>query len=331
MRLLVLGGTAWFSRAVAAQAHARGHEVVCAARGRSGDVAKGVRLVTADRDDPGALDGLATEHWDSVVDVTRIPSHARGAVAVLADVTDHWLYVSTGSVYRDHATPHQTADADLLDPPGADVDEADAEHYGELKRACELAVLEAMPDRTMLMRPGLIVGPGDPSGRFAYWLHHATTSPALLVPERADDLVQLIDVRDLASWTVTLAEQQTTGVLDGLAPPTTRAKFVADVLAGVGATPELVWVDQQFLADHDVAMWMGERSIPLWVPVPEYAGFMARDVSVSIAAGLVVRPLADTARDTLDWLRQTPGAKLTGLTDGEHAELLDATRAQPAG
>jgi 2'-hydroxyisoflavone reductase len=328
MRLLVLGGTAWFSRAVAAHAIERGHEVVCAARGDSGSAAAGTHLVRVDRDEPHALSRLAGEDWDSVVDVARRPSHARSAVATLGRSTNHWLYVSTVSVYADHRTPGQTEDAPTLAPAGSDVDESDMKWYGELKRACEVAVAEALPDRFLLLRPGLIVGPGDPSGRFAYWPHHALRARDLLVPGSPEDSIQLVDVRDLASWTVRLAEQQVTGVLNGIGPAMPRDAFVESVIGGVGSRPRRTWVSDNFLVEQDVQPWAGHRSIPLWIADEEWAGFMAHDVSAAIAAGLQLRPLADTARDTSAWMHETPEAEITGLTDVEHDEVLAAWHAR---
>jgi len=330
MRLLVLGGTAWFSREIAARATARGHEVVCAARGESGAAAEGARLVRVDRDEAGALDSLAAERWDSVVDVTRVPSHARSAVAALAGSTSHWLYVSSISVYADHSRPGLDTNSPVLAPAGPELDERDPEHYGQLKRACEIAVIDALPERSVVMRPGLIVGPGDPSGRFSYWPHHAASASDLLVPGTPDDPVQFVDVRDLADWSVTLAERQQTGTLDGTGPAMARERFVQEVLEGVGASPRLVWADESFLRDHDVRMWMGERSIPLWVDHPDYAGLMAWDVSAALAAGLSVRPVAETVADTSAWLRATPDAAVTGLTGAEQAELVSLAASRPS-
>jgi nucleoside-diphosphate-sugar epimerase len=303
--------------------------VVCAARGVSGQVADGARLVVADRDRPDTLAILAGERWDAVVDVTRRRSHARSALGSLARSTAYWLFVSTCSVYADHATRGQTTDAPTLQPAGEDVDELDIENYGEVKRACEVAASGALPDRSLLLRPGLIVGPGDPTGRFSYWPHHAATAAELLVPGTPDDAVQLIDVRDLAAWIVALAERAATGVLDGVGPSTTRAEFVDQVVQGVRANPRLTWVDDDFLTGQDVRAWMGERSIPLWIPGVEYAGFMTRDVTRSLAAGLAVRPLAQTASDTLAWLESSPGAEITGLTSDEHAAVLEAWARRP--
>lgn len=324
MRFLVLGGTAWLSREIAVQAQEEGHDVVCAARGESGPVAEGAEWFQVDRDGPDALNELARQEWDSIIDVTRHPSHARAAVAALADSAEHWIYVSSISVYADYETQHQDVHAATVEPAPDDVDETDPTRYGELKRACEVAVTDALPDRSLVVRSGLIVGPGDPSGRFAYWPHHASTAPALLVPGRPDDDVQLIDVRDLAAWLVRLAEGEVVGTFDGVGPPMPREQFVHEVCSGVEAEPELVWVDEEFLSAHDVRMWSGERSIPLWVPYPAYAGMMARDVLISIDADLRVRLLAETARDTLAWLRETPDAPVTGLTDEQHADLIKA-------
>ncbi|MPZ95975.1 MAG: NAD-dependent epimerase/dehydratase family protein [Propionibacteriales bacterium] len=326
MRILVLGGTAWLSRQIAADATSRGHDVVCAARGVSGAAADGVRLVRVDRDDADALAPLADEQWDAVIDVTRLPSHARSAVSTLAGSTKQWLYVSTISVYAEHDAAGQGIDGRLLEAAGPDADESNLELYGELKRACEVAV-ETGIDRPLIVRPGLVVGPGDPSGRFAYWPRRFAQDDTVVAPGTPGDAVQVIDVRDLAAWLVDLVERGTTGVFNGVGPRVSRAEFHAAVAAGVGRDPELVWADHERLTEEKVEMWMGPRSVPLWVPEPEYSGHMSRDVSDSVAAGLTLRPLADTARDTLTWLGETPDAKVTGLTDDEHAELLAALRA----
>jgi nucleoside-diphosphate-sugar epimerase len=190
-----------------------------------------------------------------------------------------------------------------------------------------VAVTDALADRSLLVRPGLIVGPGDPSGRFAYWPHQALRARELLIPGSPEDPVQLVDVRDLASWSVRLAEQRVTGVLNGMGPSISRDAFVESVIGGIGSRPLRTWVPDEFLVEQEVQPWMGRRSIPLWVPGKEWAGFMSRDASAAIAAGLQLRPLSDTARDTSAWLHETPDAELTGLTDPEHDEVLAAWHA----
>jgi hypothetical protein len=175
-----------------------------------------------------------------------------------------------------------------------------------------------------VIRPGLVVGPDDPSGRFAYWPWRLAEGGEVVAPGAPDDSVQVIDVRDLAAWIVDCAERRTAGTFDGVGERLSRAEFLTQAAAGVGVRPDLTWVPQEFLVEQEVAPWSGPRSIPLWLPLPEYAGFMAHDEAPARAAGLAPRPVAETARDTLDWLRKTPDAARTGLTREEEAGLLEA-------
>lgn len=323
MRMLVFGGTAFLSHAIAAEAVARGHDVTCAARGASGRVPEGARLVRLDRSaaDPD-WSALTGRSWDVVVDVARYPSWVRAAVDALAERTAAWQFVSTCSVYADHATPGGRADAGLLPAAGDDVDESDPTQYGELKVACEQIVRGRLGDAALVARPGLIVGPGDPTGRFTYWPHRMAESASVVAPGEPGDSVQMVDVRDLAHWLVLAAENGLRGAFDSIAPATTRGEMLAAVAAGVDTDPDLIWVPQEFLLEHDVEPWMGDRSLPLWLPLPDYAGLMARDVSATVEAGLAARPLEETARDTLAWLRAHPDATVTGLTAEEHRDLL---------
>ena len=321
MRILVLGGTVFLSRAVAEEAVARGHEVVCACRGTSGTVPDGAGHVVLDRTDGTWPDTLAG--FDAVVDVSRTPSHVRTAVAALPDA--HWVFVSTCSVYADHRALGGTpANTPLLDAIEEDVDwTSSPEAYGGMKIACE-RIVEAGAASSVVIRPGLIAGPGDPSGRFTYWpVRLAEPGPVLAPP--ADDVVQTIDVRDLAAWVVTAAESRLEGVYDGVGAATLRADFLAEVARGVAdVPPDLVWSSEEFLAEQKVEPWSGDRSLPVWVPGPDDRGFMAHDVAPSLAAGLRLRPLAETARDTLAWVRADPDAKVTGLTRDEEREVLAA-------
>lgn len=321
MRILVLGGTVFLSEAVATEAVRRGHEVVCACRGRSGTVPAGAEHVPLDRESGEWPDGLAG--FDAVVDVSRTPSHVRTAVAAVPDA--HWVFVSTCSVYASHTRVGGTpATVPVLDPVTTDEDwTSSPEAYGAMKVACE-DVVRAGAASSAVIRPGLIAGPGDPSGRFTYWpVRLAGPGPVLAPP--ADDVVQTIDVRDLAEWVVTAAEQRLDGVYDGVGAPTLRADFLAEVARGVAEEPPaFVWATEEQLAAHAVEPWAGPRSLPVWVPGADERGFMAHDVTPSLEAGLRLRPLAETARDTLAWVRATPEAKVTGLTLAEEQEVLTA-------
>ena len=326
MRLLVLGGTAFLSRAVAADALARGHEVTCAARGTSGSVPEGARLVAVDRTRP--LPDLGA--FDAVVDVARHPSWVRGAMAAHADA--HWVFVSTVNVYADDATPGGTpATLPLVDAIEEDVDlKEDPEAYGPMKVACERVVLGGAAS-AMVMRPGLIVGPEDPTGRFSYWPQRLDVGGEVLAPGDPADVMQVADVRDLAAWAVTACEQRTTGVYDGVGPAMPISDLLAQCAEGVSSDVTWTWVDQEFLRAQEVEPWMGPGAIPLWLPRPEYDGLPAHDVQPSLDAGLTIRPLAETTRDTLAWLEATPDAVVSGMSLDRERELLDAWLARPPG
>ncbi|MFD1931226.1 MULTISPECIES: epimerase [Nonomuraea] len=314
MRTLVLGGTKFLSREIARQARERGHEVVCAARGVAGDPPPDVEFVRVDRSEDGGLAPVEGS-FDLVIDVARQPSQVRRAVAELRGRAGHWTFVSSCSVYSDTGEANQVTH----EPLAADADEFDPENYGPAKVACERIV----GGGALLVRAGLIVGPDDQSDRFTYWVDRLARGGPVLAPGSPDDLVQLVDVRDLAAWTLDSAEKGLAGPYDAISMPFGRGRLLAEIAEGLGVEPELVWAGQDFLVEQKVEPWMGPRSLPMWLPLPEYAGFMARDTSAALAAGLPVRPVADTARDTLAWQRES-GHTVTrsGLTAAEEAELL---------
>jgi 2'-hydroxyisoflavone reductase len=326
MRLLVLGGTVFLSKAVAADAVARGHDVTCACRGTSGSLPDGVRHVAWDRAQPAPPD-LVDAAYDAVVDVARHPSYVRRAVEAVPGA--HWVFVSTINVYADDATPGGRPGAlPLRDEIADDVDlGTDPEAYGGMKVACERIVTEGAAS-SATVRPGLIVGPGDPTGRFSYWPRRLAAGGEVLAPGSPDDTAQVIDVRDLAAWIVTLAEQRVSGAFDGIGESMPLAELLDRCATGVGAAPSYTWVGQDVLQDLGVQPWMGEDAIPLWLPRPEYDGLMAHDVAPSLAGGLTLRPLAATSRDTLAWLEATPDARVSGISRDREAELL-ALAAQP--
>jgi nucleoside-diphosphate-sugar epimerase len=323
MKLLVLGGSVFLSRAVAADAVRRGHDVTCANRGTSGFVPDGATLVVWDRAEPVAA-GLADD-FAAVVDVGRYPSWTRTAVAAFPSA--HWVFVSTVNVYSDESTPGgRPGTLPLREPLHEDVDLAvDMEAYGPMKVACEQIARDGAASATVI-RPGLIVGPGDPSGRFTYWPARMADGGEVLAPGRPDDSTQVIDVHDLATWIVDAAETRLTGDYDGVGHATTMADVLTAVAEGCGSEVSLTWVPQEFLTEQGVEPWVGPDSLPLWLPRPEYDGMSAHDATPSYDAGLVTRPVADTARETLAWLRATPDANVTGITREREAEVLAAWR-----
>jgi 2'-hydroxyisoflavone reductase len=320
VKILVLGGSVFLSQAVATEAVARGHQVTCANRGSSGPVPEGSAFVRWDRTGP-VPDELAAAAFDAVVDVARQPSWVRSAVASFADA--HWVFVSTINVYADDATPGGRPGAlPLREPRHEDADlSEDPEAYGPMKVACEQLVRDGVASWTVI-RPGLIVGPGDPTGRFTYWPVRLAEAGETLAGGRPEDAMQVVDVRDLAAWIVTCAESRTAGDFDGVGEVQPIGELLASVSAGVGGDAALTWLPQEFLTEQGVEPWMGPGSLPLWLPRPEYDGLTAHDPAPSFAAGLTVRPVADTARDTLAWQRATPGATVTGMDRERESALL---------
>lgn len=332
MKLLVLGGTAFLGREVARAGLAAGHDVTCVARGESGEAAAGVRLVRADR----ALDGLGgveDERWDAVVDVARDPGQVARAVAALRGRVGHWGFVSTGNVYADHSVPGADETTPLLAPLESGGDAPD--EYGAKKVACERAVLDGIgAERVLVARAGLLGGPGDTSGRTGWWpwrFAHPAGPGEVLAPDALDDPAQVLDARDLAAWLVRCGEAGTSGVVDAVGPTSTLGGVLGAAREAAGA-PEVraVAADPAWLSEQGVEAWMGPRSLPLWLPFPEYAGFAARTGEAARGLGLTTRPLVETLRDALAWEETRPAdaPRRTGLEDDDERDLLAAWHAR---
>ncbi|MDN5854407.1 MAG: NAD-dependent epimerase/dehydratase family protein [Actinomycetia bacterium] len=329
-RTLILGGTAWLGGEVARQAVARGDEVVCLARGEAGRVPDGVRLVRADRSSPDAYAPVADADWDLVVDVSRQPGHVRSAVEALAGRARHWVYVSSCSVYADHSELGTDESAELL--PALDTDVADVESYGEGKVACEEICVAALGERVTLARSGLIGGWGDGSDRFGYWPGRFALAgdEPVLVPDADDMASQIIHVADLAAWLLLAGEERLGGAYNVLGP----AERLGDTLACArdvgGHTGDVVRVPGDWLEEQGVAPFMGERSVPLWIPDPDWAGFSARSAARAVAAGLVCRSTEDTMRGALAYEQELGLARTqrrAGLTRAQELDLLGVWQA----
>ncbi|MBR7742799.1 oxidoreductase [Phycicoccus sp. BSK3Z-2] len=332
MRLLVLGGTAFLGHAVASAALTGGHDVTCVARGTSGTVPGGARLVRHDRTGPG-LGGVEDATWDAVVDVARDPGQVRRAVDALAGRVGHTVFVSTGNVYADHSVVGADEDAPLL--PARDTGGDDPDAYGGAKVACERAYRDALGDAHVLVaRAGLVGGPGDVSGRSGWWpwrFAHPAVPGEVLAPDDLDAPAQLVDVRDLAGWLVRCAASGTAGVVDAVGPTTTLGGVLDAAREAAGSSARAVPADPAWLSGHGVGAWMGPRSLPLWLPFPDHAGFAARRGAAARGLGLRTRPLVDTLRDTLAWEetgRPEGAPRRAGLTDDEEREVLASWHAR---
>jgi 2'-hydroxyisoflavone reductase len=344
MKILVLGGTAWLGQTVVREALAAGHAVSCVARGASGAVPEGAKLVVCDRDAADGLDRIAAPSvsstdalvWDLVLDLTRQPGQARRAVQRLGPLARHWVYVSSVSVLADTSTPDQDESAVTVEPLVNDV--AEAADYAAAKRACELAVMEGLgPSRCLIARAGLIGGPGDHTGRTGYWplrfARPATADGAVLVPDAAKLPVQVIDVRDLAAWLLVAGTAGVAGIFNACGnsvPLGEHLRIACEVgrAAGLaGAAPgHAVPASPDWLVEQGVRPWSGVKSLPLWVPRPAYDGFGGHRNVAAQAAGLRLRSLRDTLADTLAWeLATTPTyTRMAGISADEERALLQA-------
>jgi len=313
MRILVLGGTQFLGRHVVDAALERGHDVTLFNRGRTRpDLYPGVEKLRGDRD--GGLEPLAGRSFDAVVDTSGyVPRIVRETIEALGDA-GHYTFVSSISVYADLSAPPAVGD------PVAELEEETEEWreaYGELKADCEDVVRERFPD-AFIPRPGLIVGPWDPTGRFTYWPERLAAGGRVLAPAPPDADAQVIDARDLAGWIVCAAENRTAGTFNAVGPIGRRDAFLEACGGG-----ELVWVDPAFLAEQGVEEWM---ELPLWLASPEYSAMLSVDPAPARAAGLETRPLEETARDTLAWVRsgEAPADPPAGLDREKERAVLDA-------
>lgn len=295
MRLLVLGGTVFLGRHVVEAALAEGHQVTIFTRGRTNpDLFPQVERLRGDRD--GDLGALTGREWDRVVDTSGyVPRVVRQSAELLRDAVGRYVLVSSVSVYADLARPpdETSAVAELDDPRSEDVER----DYGALKAACERLVEEVYGERATIVRPGLIVGPHDPSGRFTYWPRRIAAGGDVLAPGRPHAPVQVIDARDLAAWLVRL---DAGGVYNVTGRPgaLTFGELLEACRAVAGSDAQLVWAADDRLIAAGVEPW---TELPLWLPGDEHAGLQRTNVSRALAAGLRLRPIEETIRDTLAW------------------------------
>jgi 2'-hydroxyisoflavone reductase len=315
--LLVLGGTRFLGRALVDAALARGHDVTLFNRGLTNpELFLDVEKLRGDRnEDVSALEG---RDWDAVVDVaTFLPRAVRLAVDALRDHVGRYAFVSSISAYADLSTPASE------DAPVAELTNRDSESvedYGPLKAECERIVQDAFGDHALVVRPGLIVGPHDPTDRFTYWPRRVAEGGRVLAPAPQDAPVQFIDVRDLAEWIVNAIESSLSGLYNVTGEPTTFERLLEECVRASGVA-EIVWVPSERLVEAGVGEWM---ELPLWLVSPDFAAMQRTDVSKALRDGLRLRPLAETVRDTLAWdaARATPRAEGVGLSAERERELL---------
>lgn len=325
-RTLILGGTGWLGREIAEQLVAHGEDVTCLARGESGAVPGGVSFIRSDRRTPGAYDLVAGAAWDEIIELAYEPDLVAGALGALADSTQHWTLVSSVSVYASNAEPGADEDAVL-------VETFDLDDYAQAKVAAERVTTEAMGDRLLIARPGLIAGPGDPSDRLGYWVSRLALAgnEAVLLPEIRDRFVQFIDVRDLAAWLIAAGNRGLTGIYNAVGSERDLSTVLLAAAQVAGHTGNLISVDDEWLIEHNVHYWAGPRSLPLWLPQSDSA-FAQRSRSRFVTAGGTERNLKEVLEDVLtdERKRGLDRERRSGLTRAEENFLLDEIARQVA-
>lgn len=308
MHLLIIGGTVFVGRHLVQAARERGHTVTLFNRGQHNpDLFPDVEKLRGDRTTPEGLSALDGRTFDAVVDTCGyVPRVVRLSAEKLAGSVGTYCFISSISVYADFKTAgiDETYPVGTLEDPA--VETVTGETYGPLKALCEQAVEAALPGRALNIRPGLIVGPDDPTDRFAYWPHRVAQGGEVLAPGAPEGGTQFIDVRDLAEWTVRMLEQGTAGVYNATGPA--RSLTLGEVLETCRAVrssdARFTWVDEAFLLEQGVQPW---SELPLWVPEDEeHAGFDSVNVARAVRDGLTFRPLTDTVRATLAWDNARP-------------------------
>jgi 2'-hydroxyisoflavone reductase len=340
LRILILGGTGFTGPFQVKYAISRGHKVTVFNRGKThpGELPKEAEQLIGDRN--GKLDALKGRTWDVCIDIpTSLPVWVRDAAEILKGNVERYVFISTISVYSDTSKPGTDETAPIAKYTGADAMKetqqtlrANLGLYGPLKALSEAETEKWFPGKALIIRPGLIVGPGDESDRFTYWPVRVARGGEVLAPGNPSDPVQFIDARDLAEWTIRMAEQGTTGIFNATGPRTGLS--IGDMLNGIKiatkSNAQFTWVDADFLAAQKIQPW---SDMPVWVPAKgDEIGFAMISIKKALDKGLTFRSLGDTTLATLEWFRKQPAerqAKLrSGITAEREAEALKAWHAR---
>ncbi len=333
LRILILGGTGFIGPYQVRYAVSRGHKVSVFNRGkRQADLPDSVEHLLGDRNDN--LESLKGREWDVIIDnPTTLPKWVRDSASLLKNAARQYVFISTISVYADFSRPGMDETSELLKYKGADPmaeKQIAPQLYGPLKALSEQEAEKWVPGKTAIIRPGLIVGPGDTSDRFTYWPVRIDRGGEVLAPGKPTDPVQFIDARDLGEWTIRVVEQGTLGTYNATGPrsPLSVAEMLYGIRAVTSGSNEIrfTWADWKFLAEQKVEGW---SDMPVCVSDdPESAGFSRVSNARAVSKGLTFRPLAETARDTILWFKTLPAERrakmLAGLTEQREKAVLTA-------
>jgi 2'-hydroxyisoflavone reductase len=324
MRILIIGGTRFFGRHLVEAALARRHEVTLFNRGKTNpDLFPQLETILGDREkDVSKLQGRI---WDTVIDVAGyVPRIVRLSAEVLEPNISRYVFISTISVYENFKKTGIDESYPVGKLEDETIEEITGETYGPLKALCEKAVQDVYGERALIIRPGLIVGPHDPTDRFTYWPVRVARGGDVLAPQGPEVATQIIDVRDLSEFTLKLIEENVSGVYNATGPDyeLTMGKLLEVSKQVSSSDANVKWASVEFLNQNNVAPW---SDMPAWVPDDgEDVGFARLDISKAIGAGLTFRPLEETVRDTLEWAgtRSPDYVWRAGLTPEREAEVL---------
>jgi 2'-hydroxyisoflavone reductase len=337
LRILILGGTGFTGPCQVRYALSRGHKVTTFNRGKThpGELPNEVEQLVGDRN--GKLDALKGRQWDVVIDnPTTLPAWVRDAAQILKGNVEQYVFISTVSVYGEvktdpdeHAATEKYEGADPYKETLEAMKAGGYKTYGPLKALSEKEAEKWFRGKTLIIRPGLIVGPRDETDRFTYWPVRIDRGGEVLAPGSPDDPVQFIDARDLAEWTIHMVENRETGIYNATGPakPLGIGGMLDGIKGELKSNATFTWVTEDFLTQQKVEPW---SDMPVWTG--KDSGLARAKIDRALSKGLTFRPLAETARDTLVWfksLSQDRQAHLkAGLTPEREAEVLSAWHKQ---
>jgi 2'-hydroxyisoflavone reductase len=330
MKILILGGTRFLGRHLVNSARARGHEITLFNRGQTNpDLFRKVEKIRGDRERDldrlsGAALGASKGRWEAVIDTCGyVPRVVRMSAGKLKHQAERYVFISSTSVYADFGKAGIRESDPVGKLPDESVEEISGETYGPLKALCEQAAQDVFGINSLIIRPGLVVGPHDPTDRFTYWVSRIARGGDVLAPDRPDAPTQFIDARDLADFIVALIEQSVSGVFNATGETVSLETVFQTCKMVSGSDARFEWAPLDFLRRNNVAPW---RDMPAWLPDQgEYSGFAHVDISKAVRAGLAFSPLNVTVKDALIWASELPADHpwKAGLTPERERELLE--------
>jgi len=325
MKILILGGKRFLGIALVEAALQAGHVPTLFNRGKTNpDLFPQVKNLIGERD--GDLSALKRRKWDAVIDTSGyVPRVVKQSASMLSGKCETYTFISSVSVYDDFRSPDIAEDYPLAQLENPDEEDHTGDAYGALKALCEYEIQQAFDGSVLVIRPGLIVGPNDPTDRFTYWPWRIAQGGSLLAPAPPSANLQFIDVRDLATFILKMVEKKSAGVFNVTGPkkPATFGSLLVSCREAAESDTNFVWAEESFLLREGVVPW---SDLPLWVPSsdPELKGFYSININQALKAGLTFRPLSQTVTDILTWLKSQPEIKQmkVGINISRETDLL---------